>query len=55
MITVRNIFILLFAANLMVGCAAPQPVERFFWPPAPDEPKIEYIGSYVNSADLKKK
>jgi len=55
MIIIRNLCILIFAVNLMVGCAAPRPVERFFWPPAPDEPKIEYVGSYVNSTDLKRK
>ncbi|MBE9541781.1 MAG: 6-bladed beta-propeller [Proteobacteria bacterium] len=55
MIIIRNILALSFVINLMFGCAAQQPVERFFWPPAPDEPKVEYIGSYVTSTDLKKK
>lgn len=55
MVIIRNIFVLSFVVNIMVGCSAPQPVQRFFWPPAPDEPKVEYIGSYVTSADMKKK
>jgi DNA-binding beta-propeller fold protein YncE len=43
------------AAALLTGCAQQQAVvkKRYFWPPLPDVPKIEWIGSYSNSNDLK--
>lgn len=38
-----------------VSCAPPEIAQRrYFWPPPPDEPKIEYIVSYVVDADLRK-
>lgn len=44
-------------ALLLVSCASmkAQSVEskRFFWPQAPAEPKIEWIGTYYSNLDLK--
>lgn len=35
------------------GCAAPQEVkQRYFWPPPPDEPRIEFIASYWSERDF---
>lgn len=38
------------------GCAAPQAQvkRRYFWPPLPDTPKIEFITSYMGQQDLPK-
>lgn len=39
---------------LLTACAAPQKVkERFFWPPEPDIPRIEWLGAYQSEANLK--
>ena len=35
------------------ACAPPAVKERFFWPPPPEEPKVEHIGVYYNSDDMK--
>lgn len=32
-----------------------QPERRFFWPPEPDEPRIEWIASYSGDLDFKEK
>lgn len=41
-------------ALFIAGCAAPLQVkERYFWPPAPDAPRIEWLGAYQNSTNLK--
>lgn len=38
----------------LCSCASPQVVQqRFFWPEPPDEPRVEWIGSYSNVADMK--
>lgn len=42
------------ALVLLSGCASsPQVKERFLWPVPPDEPRIEWIGSYRDQRDLK--
>lgn len=39
---------------LLAGCAsAPVKAERYFWPPSPEQPRIEWIGSYANQLELK--
>lgn len=45
-------FILL--AIFLSGCAAgkPRTTERYFWPPPPSEPKIEWLGVYYDETDL---
>ncbi|MFZ2951239.1 MAG: hypothetical protein WA003_17315 [Desulfuromonadaceae bacterium] len=41
-------------AFMIAGCAAPLQVkERYFWPPAPDTPRVEWLGAYQNSINLK--
>lgn len=41
------------ALLLMTGCAAgPEVKKRYFWPPLPDEPKIEWLGAYRNKLDM---
>ncbi|MBI1920653.1 MAG: 6-bladed beta-propeller [Geobacter sp.] len=38
---------------VMAGCAsAPEVKRRFFWPPLPDEPKIEWLGAYRSKLDM---
>jgi sugar lactone lactonase YvrE len=42
------------------GCAAttkiaPVKAERYFWPPLPDTPRIEFIGAYTGSSSFSKK
>lgn len=52
----RKIFgaTILLTLFLLSGCAStPQKVkERYFWPPPPGEPKIEWIGTYSGQKDL---
>ena len=40
---------------LLSACASTQAVEkkRYFWPPLPGEPKIEWIGNYSSNTDLR--
>lgn len=40
----------------LTGCAAPQQQvkRRYFWPPPPDIPKIEFIAAYMGQQDLPK-
>lgn len=39
----------------LAGCAtAPAVKKRYFWPPLPSEPKIEYIAAYSGDADFPK-
>ncbi|GAM08941.1 E3 ubiquitin-protein ligase TRIM71 [Geobacter sp. OR-1] len=55
------LYIACFAGNIVLGgCAAPTQtgpvkVERYFWPPLPDTPRIEFIGAYTGAASLKEK
>ena len=38
----------------LAGCTSvPLVKERFIWPPAPDEPRIEWIGRYKDQLDLR--
>ncbi len=40
-------------AGLLVGCATTRPVQNaIFFPPAPDEPRIQYLMSFGNETDL---
>lgn len=41
--------------GLFTGCAAQQVRERYFWPPPPDTPRVEWLGAYQNEQDLKPK
>lgn len=41
------------ALAFMTGCAAaPEVKQRFYWPPLPDEPKIEWLGAYRSKFDM---
>lgn len=45
--------VLVVTLFLMTGCAStPEEKRRFFWPPLPDEPKIEWLGAYRNKLDM---
>lgn len=52
-----GLFCLLLIAYALGGCSAPiknvQPEKRFFWPPEPDEPRVEWIASYFGESDIK--
>lgn len=54
MVTARVIskLLVIVALFLMAGCAAPEVKRRFYWPPLPDEPKIEFIGAYRSKLDM---
>ncbi|WP_243370893.1 6-bladed beta-propeller [Geotalea sp. SG265] len=43
-------------AGTIFGCASAPVAEkkRFFWPPLPDEPKIEWLGAYRTQNDMPK-
>ncbi len=45
----------LLAISLLTACASAGPVvkKRLFWPPPPDEPKIEWLATYYNDSDLR--
>lgn len=48
-------FTLVLFISLLLGACAASPVKRrYFWPPLPDIPKIEYIGSYRTMTDFPK-
>lgn len=51
----KSIAVGLLAITLLSACASTGPVvkKRLFWPPAPDEPKIEWLATYYNDADLR--
>lgn len=40
---------------VLAGCAAPQQVtkERYFWPPEPDAPRIEWLAAYQGEASMR--
>ncbi len=41
---------------MLSACAAtvPEPAERYFWPPPPDVPRIEWIKTYSSQLDIEK-
>ena len=47
---------LILCAVFSSGCSSgpPKAKKRFYWPPLPDEPKIEHLGSYQSTADFAK-
>lgn len=48
----RNLF-LVAVLFVCAGCVSgPQVRERYFWPPPPDTPKIEWLGAYSGQSDL---
>ncbi|MDD2364895.1 MAG: 6-bladed beta-propeller [Desulfuromonadaceae bacterium] len=57
--TFSKILLLLFVTSIISACAmGPKVVEkqkRFFWPPEPDVPRIEWIASYFGDTDVKEK
>ncbi len=53
--TLAKIAGLLVTIGLLAGCAAQQQVaaRRYFWPPLPDTPRIEWLGAYQSQLDLR--
>ncbi|MBC7961390.1 MAG: 6-bladed beta-propeller [Steroidobacteraceae bacterium] len=50
----RLIVVVVFSVFFLSACASTPPVKRrVFWPDPPDEPKIEWIGTYSSSSDFK--
>ncbi len=47
---------LLFALCLVMGCATQKETltERYFWPPPPDTPRIEWLKAYSSQLDIEK-
>lgn len=55
---VYRLIITIFISTILASCAATStvgPQKRFFWPPEPDEPKIEWIEAYYGDLDIKEK
>lgn len=52
----RLTLLLLFVLCLVMGCAAQNvtPTERYFWPPPPDTPRIEWLKAYGSQLDIEK-
>ena len=53
---IKKFCLILLVLILQAGCSTtpPSPARRLFWPLAPDEPKIEYLGTYQLNTDLPK-
>lgn len=51
----RKVALCLFPLACLVGCASEVVVqkERYFWPPPPDQPRIEWLQAYNSQLDLK--
>lgn len=43
---------LLFFLIFLFGCASPEVKRRYFWPPPPETPRIEFVASYWNEDDF---
>lgn len=54
---IPRVILLLLALTILTACAAKvaQPSKRFFWPPEPDEPRVEWIATYFSDLDVKEK
>lgn len=47
--------IALLAATVLAGCSAPKPPkDKVYWPPPPNEPKMEWIVTYTTEDDFEK-
>lgn len=46
--------LVLFVSFLLGACAGSPAKRRYFWPPLPDTPKIEYVASYRTMTDFPK-
>lgn len=48
--------LIIYSISLLVslGCSTPEPLveRRYFWPPLPDEPRIEFVASYWSADDF---
>lgn len=55
--TLLRIILLLTLSSILSACASQQVAvpRRFFWPPEPDVPRIEWIAAYNGDLDIKKK
>lgn len=51
----KRIALLCMLLIIVSGCATKEAVrsERYFWPPPPDEPRIEWLHTYSSQLDLK--
>lgn len=56
-IMTRTTSLIAFALIIVFGCApaAEQVKRRYFWPPLPDTPKIEFVAAYWSEADVLEK
>ncbi len=52
--TFNRLVLLILLICFVSACASTKPVakERYFWPPPPDEPRIEWLGVYYDETDL---
>lgn len=47
-------FGLVLTLVMLTGCAGPQKLPRLFWPPPPEQPRLEFIGAYSAVEDFPK-
>ena len=54
---VTRLFVLALLALLAAGCATTQVQEqrRFFWPPLPERPRIEWLKAYYSQSSAQTK
>lgn len=55
--TTRSLITTLFFCLVLSGCSSQAPTvrtERYFWPPLPDNPRIEWIKSYSSQLDIER-
>ena len=45
---------LVLALFLLSGCAGAPTLPRLFWPPPPEQPRLEFIGAYSAVEDFPK-
>ena len=56
---ILRLMVLVVMTTVLCACATTskivQPPKRFFWPPEPDQPRVEWIAAYSGDLDIKEK
>ncbi|MDZ4184603.1 MAG: hypothetical protein U1D97_06445, partial [Desulfuromonadales bacterium] len=51
---IRSLLSGLFLLFILVGCAPPPAKMRVLWPPPPEPPRLEFLGTYASQDDFEK-